>query len=205
MANPKKILSSRQLQALETRKKLLEAARKIFLEYGFQKATITQIIRQAKTGYGTAYVYFNNKDELFIELMEELMDRFYRVAELSFEPSSKQEAYEMITNQVRLFLTLSIDERPMMKVVKEAIGISGEVEQKWGEIRNRFILRISEDIKFAQSKALAKKNLDPLLVAKSWFYSNEMFMWDLVTHESNDSIEEVIQHLTTIYTDGLYT
>jgi AcrR family transcriptional regulator len=205
MANSKKILSTRQLQALETRKNLLEAGRKIFLQYGFQKATITQIIKEARTGYGTAYVYFNNKDELLIELMEELMDRFYIVAELSFEPTSKEEAYEMITNQVRLFLTLSIDERAMMKVVKEAIGISGEVEQKWGEIRKRFILRISEDIKFAQSKDLAKQNLDPLLVAKSWFYSNEMFMWDLVKHESNDSIEEVIQHLTIIYTDGLYT
>lgn len=204
MTSSNKTLSTRQRQALETRKKLLEAGRDIFLHYGFQKATITQIIKQARTGYGTAYVYFNNKDELFIELMEELMDRFYKVAELSFKPTSKEEAYDMITNQVRLFLTLSIDDREMMKVVKEAIGVSWEIEQKWEQIRERFILRISEDILFAQSNSLAKQNLDPLLVAKGWFYANEMFMWELVHHETNYSIEEVIQHLTTIYTSGLY-
>jgi AcrR family transcriptional regulator len=197
-------LSSRQRQALQTRQRLLEAGRTIFLEQGFQRATISQIIKKARTGYGTAYVYFKNKDELLIVLMEELMDQFFKVAELPFEPITKEEAYNMITRQVNLFLTLSIEEKEMMKIVKEAIGISSAVEQKWIEIRERFIHRISHDIEYAQSNALAKQHLEPLLVAKGWFYSNEMFMWELIGHESNYSIEEVIDHLATIYTSGLY-
>jgi AcrR family transcriptional regulator len=204
MANSINTLSSRQRQALKTRERLLEAGRTIFLEQGFQRATISQIIKKARTGYGTAYVYFKNKDELLIVLMEELMHQFYKVAELPFEPTTKEEAYNMITRQVSLFLTLSIEEKEMMKIVKEAIGISAEVEQKWIVIRERFIQRISHDIKFAQSNALAKQDLNPLLVAKGWFYSNEMFMWELIGQEGNYSIEEVINHLATIYTSGLY-
>lgn len=204
MADSINTLSSRQRQALQTRERLLEAGRTIFLEQGFQRATISQIIKKARTGYGTAYVYFKNKDELLIVLMEELMHQFYKVAELPFEPTTKEEAYNMITRQVSLFLTLSIEEKEMMKIVKEAIGISAEVEQKWIVIRERFIHRISHDIKFAQSNALAKQDLNPLLVAKGWFYSNEMFMWELIGHEGNYSIEEVIDHLATIYTSGLY-
>jgi AcrR family transcriptional regulator len=204
MTNSINTLSSRQRQALQTRNRLLEAGRVIFLQYGFQKATISQIIKKARTGYGTAYVYFKNKDELLVILMEELMDQFYKVAELPFEPTTKKEAYDMITKQVNLFLTLSIEQRDMMKIVREAIGVSAEVEQKWEEIRERFIQRISQDITFAQSNSLAKQNLNPLLVAKGWFYANEMFMWELVSHESKYSIEEVIEHLATIYTSGLY-
>jgi AcrR family transcriptional regulator len=197
-------LSSRQRQALQTRKKLLEAGRTIFLQSGFQKATISQIIKKARTGYGTAYVYFKNKDELFIVLIEELMGQFFKIAEFQFEPATKKEAYERITKQVRLFLTLSIEERDLMKIVKEAIGVSSEVQKKWEEIRERFILRISQDIRFSQSNSLAKQNLNPTLVAKGWFYTNEMFMWEIVSHETNYSIEEVIEHLATIYTSGLY-
>jgi AcrR family transcriptional regulator len=204
MTNSLNTLSSRQRQALETRKRLLEAGRATFLQYGFQKATISQIIKKARTGYGTAYVYFKNKDELLIILMEELMDQFYKVAELPFEPATKKEAYDMITKQVKLFLSLSIEEREMMKIFREAIGVSAEIEQKWEKIRERFIHRISHDITFAQANGLAKDHLDPLLVAKGWFYANEMFMWELVSHETTHSIEEVIQHLTTIYTSGLY-
>ncbi|OJH16393.1 TetR family transcriptional regulator, partial [Bacillus obstructivus] len=68
-------LTKRQMKALQTRENLLKAGRAVFLENGFQKATMTQINKMAHTGYGTAYVYFRNKDELFVELMETIMQK----------------------------------------------------------------------------------------------------------------------------------
>ncbi|MBG9655787.1 TetR/AcrR family transcriptional regulator [Cytobacillus firmus] len=197
-------LPARQQQALKTRQKLLQAGKEVFLEKGFQKATISQVIKKAKTGYGTAYVYFKNKDELFITLMEDLMNQFYEVAEMPFKPQAKEEAYENIKKQVRLFLQLAMDERDMMKVVKEAIGVSPEIEEKWYGIRERFIERISVDIRYAQAQRLAKENLDPALTARGWFYSNEMFMWELVMNEEKYQINDVIVNLTRMYTGGLY-
>ncbi|KML41704.1 MULTISPECIES: TetR/AcrR family transcriptional regulator [Cytobacillus] len=197
-------LPARQQQALKTRQKLLQAGKEVFLENGFQKATISQMIKKAKTGYGTAYVYFKNKDELFITIMDDLMNQFYEVAEMPFKPQAKEEAYENIKKQVRLFLQLALDERDMMKVVKEAIGISPEIEEKWYGIRERFIERISVDIRYAQSQRLAKENLDPALTARGWFYSNEMFMWELVMNQEKYQIDDVIVNLTRMYTGGLY-
>lgn len=204
MTNPIDQLPARQQQALKTRQKLLQAGKEVFLENGFQKATISQVIKKAKTGYGTAYVYFKNKDELFITLMEDLMNQFYEVAEMPFKPQAKEEAYENIKKQVRLFLQLALDERDMMKVVKEAIGVSSELEEKWYGIRERFIERISVDIRYAQAQKLAKEHLDPALTARGWFYSNEMFMWELVMNEEKYQMDDVIVNLTRMYTGGLY-
>ncbi|MCM3242006.1 TetR/AcrR family transcriptional regulator [Cytobacillus firmus] len=204
MKNPIDQLPARQQQALKTRHKLLQAGKEVFLENGFQKATISQVIKKANTGYGTAYVYFKNKDELFITLMEDLMNQFYEVAEMPFKPQAKEEAYENIKKQVRLFLRLALDERDMMKVVKEAIGVSPEIEEKWYGIRERFIERISVDIRYAQAQKLAKKQLDPSLTARGWFYSNEMFMWELVMNEEKYQMDDVIVNLTRMYTGGLY-
>lgn len=204
MKNPIDQLPARQQQALKTRHKLLQAGKEVFLEKGFQKATISQVIKKAKTGYGTAYVYFKNKDELFITLMEDLMNQFYEVAEMPFKPQAKEEAYENIKKQVRLFLQLALDERDMMKVVKEAIGVSPEIEEKWYGIRERFIERISVDIRYAQAQKLAKEQLDPALTARGWFYSNEMFMWELVMNEEKYQMDDVIVNLTRMYTGGLY-
>ena len=204
MKNPIDQLPARQQQALKTRHKLLQAGKEVFLENGFQKATISQVIKKAKTGYGTAYVYFKNKDELFITLMEDLMNQFYEVAEMPFKPQAKEEAYENIKKQVRLFMQLALDERDMMKVVKEAIGVSPEIEEKWYGIRERFIERISVDIRYAQAQKLAKEQLDPALTARGWFYSNEMFMWELVMNEEKYQIDDVIVNLTRMYTGGLY-
>src|SRR5579875_3392832 len=135
-------LSSRKLRSIETRKNLLIAGRDAFIENGFQKATISQIIKMAKTGYGTAYVHFTGKDDILIQLMEDVMARFYEIAELPFQPKSKKDAYEKIEKQARLFLEMANEERDMMQVIEEAIRLSPEVNRKWEEIRERFIKRI---------------------------------------------------------------
>lgn len=199
-----KSVSARQRRAQETRQQLLEAGYAVFMEQGFQKATITQIIKQANKGYGTAYVYFQNKDQLFIEVMEDVMRRFYQVAELPFYPASAQEAYEQIKHQTRLFLQLALKEKRIMQVVKEAIGLSPLVAERWQEIRQRFVQRISRDIAYAQEHGLAKPHLDPALIARAWFYANEMFMWELVESKKRPPLEQVVHHLTALYTGGLY-
>ncbi|KMK77550.1 TetR/AcrR family transcriptional regulator [Alkalihalobacillus pseudalcaliphilus] len=196
-------LTPRERQARETRRKLIEAGREIFLLNGFQKATISQIIKKANIGYGTAYVYFKNKDVLFIEIMEEIIIKFYEVADLPFAPKTTENAHEQISKQVRLFLECAIEEKEMMLIVKEAIGTSPLVEERWSLIRERFIKRIGLDIKYAQKEQLAKTSFQPEILARGWFYANEMFMWDCVK-EDEIELEKIISNLTNMYTGGLY-
>ncbi|GIN19507.1 MAG TPA: TetR/AcrR family transcriptional regulator [Bacillus bacterium] len=197
-------MSKRQLQALQTRENLLNAGRAVFLEKGFQKATMTQINKLAHTGYGTAYVYFKNKDDLFTELMETIMQKMYDVAGLPFHPRTKEEAYAQILKQTRLFMQSALEEKEMMKVVKEAIGVSAIVKEKWNSIRARFISGITKDIQFVQDAGLAIERFDAALIAKGWFYMNEQVMWDLVLGEIEEDLDAVSENLSELYAGGLY-
>ncbi|MFS0643630.1 TetR/AcrR family transcriptional regulator [Siminovitchia sp. 179-K 8D1 HS] len=197
-------LTKRQLKALQTRENLLKAGRAVFLENGFQKATMTQINKMAHTGYGTAYVYFRNKDELFAELMETIMQKMYEVADLPFQPKTKEEAFSQIQKQTELFLKAALEEKAIMQVVKEAIGTSEIVSEKWNKIRTRFVNGIKADISFVQNAGLARPDLDARLIAKGWFYMNEQLMWDLVLGEVSGDIEKVAENLVKLYTGGLY-
>ncbi|MGZ7149193.1 TetR/AcrR family transcriptional regulator [Bacillus sp. BC08] len=197
-------LSSRKHRSLETKKKLLHAGYTIFIQNGFQKTTITQIIKHAETGYGTAYVYFKNKDDLLIVLMEDVMNQFYDIAERSFSPQTKEEARSMIQNQVRAFLQLAEKERAILQVVEEAIGLSKEIRQKWDEIRERFINNITQDITYAQESGLAQPELNKEIVARAWFAMNEMFLWTIVKNDKKLELEEIVHILTEMYTTGLY-
>ncbi|MCZ2260203.1 TetR/AcrR family transcriptional regulator [Sporosarcina sp. G11-34] len=196
--------SKRQLKALQTRENLLLAGRIIFLKKGFQKATMTQINEYAKTGYGTAYLYFRNKDELFTVLMENIMTQMYEVADLPFHPQTKQEAYAQINRQTRLFLQLAIEEKDMMRLINEATGVSAIVHEKWNHIRTRFITGITKDITYVQQAGLARKNDDASLLARGWFYMNEQLMWDLVLDEISGDINNIATTLTNLYTEGVY-
>jgi AcrR family transcriptional regulator len=197
-------IDGRNLRSINTRKRLLAAGHDIFVEYGFQKATITQIIKRAKTGYGTAYVHFTGKDELLIVLMEDVMKRFYEIAEMRFEPDSKEEAIAMITTQASSFLENAIEQQAILKVFAEAIRFSDIAHQKWNEIRERFIEKISSDVAYAQEKGLARTDLNHDLVARNWFALNETHLWDIVNNSTKHSIQEIVHNITILYTSALY-
>lgn len=203
--NKTKEMDGRHLRSIKTRQKLLNAARQIFLEEGFQNSTINQIIKLAKTGYGTAYAHFTGgKDELLIVLMEDVMQKFFEIANTPFYPTSKEEVKEIVLSQVLAFLKVAESEREMMRVFKEATGLSSDANKKWEEIRQNFIHSITKDITYSQGKGLARTDLKPELVARSWFYANEMYQWEIVENKHQDSLDEIAITLTSMYIDGLY-
>lgn len=197
-------IDKRHLRTIRTREKLLVAAREVFLENDFQTTTISQIIKRAGVGYGTAYVHFEGKDELLIVLIETVMDQFHQVAEQPFEPRTAEEAREQIEQQATAFLQLAEQERELLRIVEQAIGVSYAIRTKWKQIRERFIERISRDIRYAQATGLARSDLNPTLVARGWFFANEMYLFEVIREETTTTIEEIAKTLTAVYTTGLY-
>ena len=53
------------------RQQILEGARKVFHDKGFDAASMNDIARVAGVSKGTLYVYFENKERLFLELIAE--------------------------------------------------------------------------------------------------------------------------------------
>ncbi len=197
-------IDKRHLRTIRTREKLLVAAREVFLENDFQTTTISQIIKRAGVGYGTAYVHFEGKDELLIVLIETVMDQFHQVAEQPFEPRTAEEAREQIEQQATAFLRLAEQERELLRIVEQAIGVSYAIRTKWKQIRERFIERISRDIRYAQATGLARSDLNPTLVARGWFFANEMYLFEVIREETTATIDEIAKTLTAVYTTGLY-
>jgi len=53
------------------RKQIIDGARRVFIEMGFDAASMNDITREAGVSKGTIYVYFANKEELFEAIVEE--------------------------------------------------------------------------------------------------------------------------------------
>ena len=50
-------------------REIQDAAKKIFFRRGFQSATVEEIAQKAGTSKGTVYLYFKNKEDLYVSLM----------------------------------------------------------------------------------------------------------------------------------------
>jgi len=60
----------------EVRKRILEAARKLFLEQGFEVANLDEVAQRASVAKGTIYRYFENKADLYVEVLVSNADAF---------------------------------------------------------------------------------------------------------------------------------
>ncbi|QRM53160.1 TetR/AcrR family transcriptional regulator [Sinorhizobium sp. BG8] len=62
------------------REQILEGAKRVFMEQGFDAASMNDITRAAGVSKGTIYVYFQNKEDLFAELIERERTRISETA-----------------------------------------------------------------------------------------------------------------------------
>jgi AcrR family transcriptional regulator len=60
------------------RQAFLQAAREIFLEHGYEAASVNDVVRLAGGSLATLYAQFGNKEGLFLAFMQDQHDRFAR-------------------------------------------------------------------------------------------------------------------------------
>jgi len=59
---------------IESKKRILDAAVRVFSEYGYANANMRTIAKAADISIGGLYLYFKNKEELYLTLMKKRMD-----------------------------------------------------------------------------------------------------------------------------------
>lgn len=74
-------MTNRQLAALETRKKLLEAAKEIICEKGLVNTSISEITNACGVANGTFYTYFKRKEDIVFALSREMFQEIYEKAQ----------------------------------------------------------------------------------------------------------------------------
>ena len=79
-----------QINAKLSKDKRIEiAAEEIFSKYGYEKATLDQIISLADVGKGTVYKYFGNKEQLFYKLVSAKNEPFVEALRVAVESESE--------------------------------------------------------------------------------------------------------------------
>ncbi|MDI4644137.1 TetR/AcrR family transcriptional regulator [Cohnella hashimotonis] len=71
----------------DRRKQVLEAASRSFAAFGYKATTMDQVAKAAGVGKGTIYTFFANKEELFEQIVKDLIAELKAVAERTLDPA----------------------------------------------------------------------------------------------------------------------
>jgi AcrR family transcriptional regulator len=88
------------------RSRILRSAKKLFVERGYDRTTMAEIVRGAKTSVGNSYFYFSNKEDLLNSLMEEASHETWARADeviAAAEPGAARIAVAVYANIMSFF------------------------------------------------------------------------------------------------------
>jgi AcrR family transcriptional regulator len=165
-----------------TRRRLLDAARELAVEGGYDAVGIRQVAAHAGVSAPTAYLYFSSKDHLLVDVLVDLVGQ--TTASLSSRPRRGRSAVDRAVATLRRAVQ-NVEQAPNLYVATTRAYISGSPEvaharvametstRSWidlalgeSEIRDRdAIVRILEAVLFANMVGLVTGGRAPADIA----------------------------------------
>jgi AcrR family transcriptional regulator len=194
----------RSRKGVQTRGRLLDAAKQIFEERGFFEARISDIAERAGLSHGAFYHYFDSKEQVFREVAKALDDRLSEpMSSVMLAPGSD------ITPRDRFYLAI----HRHLEAYREEARIMGVIEQVARYDEHVFALRASaaarhrsemaDSIRRMQRRRRADPKLDPEIAAAALGSMVERLaeMW-LAQKQLDANVDDVADTLATLFANA---
>jgi AcrR family transcriptional regulator len=150
----KEQINKRKLQAIETKKKIYEAARLLVIEHGIEKISVDSIVEAAAVSKGAFYVHFESKDALLAALVDDytnMADMDYRsfLSTIS-DNTSSLDTIVMLIEKISDFIQFHIGFENMRALYKAHLTMtsnSTSLTSHSREIYNLFIEVLERGVK----------------------------------------------------------
>jgi AcrR family transcriptional regulator len=199
----------RQAQAQETRRHILEAARKLFLERGYAGATAEAIAAEAGVSAQTIYAIFKNKKRMLVSLMNVSpatgVEDHTPMSERANVQAVAQERDQL--RQLQMFANIVASNLNQVADVFEVMTDAARVEPDFEKIVQKLNKQRLEHMRFAAQQIAAngpfRENMDEIRARDTvWaLTSGELFL--LLTRDRGWSKEQYAEWLADMLVRAL--
>jgi AcrR family transcriptional regulator len=148
------------------RQQVLDAARTVFSQHGYHATSIDDLIEAAGIARGTFYLYFESKRAIFDELLDGLFATLAStVHRIDVSPGAPPPVEQMNATVDLVFRTLVENRETARLLLREAVGIDAEFDQKLNDFYGRLESLIVRAVTTGIEMGLVRQ-LDPKVVAR---------------------------------------
>ena len=112
----------REERKAQNKAKLLEAARKVFAEKGYGEATARDIVRETDLATGTFYNYFDDKQDAFMALLEEMSEKGRALVRAQRQDSDLS-LEKRVENAYRAYFEWALEENDLFEVFRRNASV----------------------------------------------------------------------------------
>jgi AcrR family transcriptional regulator len=182
--------------SVDRKKLILEAATKSFSLFGYKATTMDQVAKIANVGKGTIYTFYKNKEELFKEIVQRMIEEMKYEAEQSLD--DQLSFFENLHRAVYRILEFRQEHQLSLKLFQEEREIgTPAVQEMVNEMEEAIVSYIKEKLKIAIDKGYIQP-CDPEITA---FLMLKMYLALIFDWERNHAPleKEEIAELFKIY------
>ena len=141
------------------RAQVLRHAKRIFARKGYHRTNVADIIARARIARGTFYLYFQNKKDLFEELLEQVVSELTdRIQRLRMGPGQAEPVDQLRANLTRV-LDYVLAERELTDILlNHSTGFDHELDDKIQDFYDRIAALIKRSLDLGIEMGLVRRS-----------------------------------------------
>jgi len=193
------------------RQQIIVAAKRVFSEKGFNKATMEDIASEAELSPGTLYLYFKNKEELYaslsLRILQYLNIRVQHVNdEKNMDPEKKMIALQEAMFDVYNFDPLTIINLFHLQSSETLKNLSPEFLTEINELSRKSIGGVANIIDEGIKKGLFIEKHPNALADIFWSLFSGVILWEAsknILDEEKDYLKNTLEIAFNIFLKGI--
>lgn len=185
-------LSYRQRTKLETRRKLIAAARKLFASQGYHETRPQDIIKEAGVGYGSFYDNFTDKLDCFFAFCEDATYELQKLVQWHWE-SERDTPQDFLPVVLRVFFEYSQLHPGVVPAIMMDIRVLSS-EGSGGRMRGQE--QMIERVQQWQNAGYASKDFDAALLGR--VITNSVKLAERMVDDRPQDMEKIIKDLSRL-------
>lgn len=192
-----------------TKKALLDAAEKEFLEKGFGKSAMSQIARRAGITKSLIHHYFGSKQGLWEEVKARRFEEYYQKQMEMFDQYDLSNRLELLRESVAVYFRF-LKKNPQM--IRILVWMYLERDQEMCLEKDKKLVEIgSAELEKAQRDGHIRRDIDPRFIlftfiglCQHWFQDKEHFLSDFASEGLPEDLDEAyLDAVNKILLEGL--
>jgi AcrR family transcriptional regulator len=193
------------------RQQIIVAAKRVFSEKGFNRATMEDIAQEAELSPGTLYLYFKNKDELYASLSLRILQYLnmrldHVIKEEGIEPAKRIEALKAAIYDVYQFDPLILINLFHLQSSETLKNLSPELFDDIQKLSSGSLDRITILFRSGIDGGLFD-SFDPVVLAEIlWSLFSGMVLWEeskRILDDDNNFLKDTLDMAFEIFLRGI--
>lgn len=190
-------------KSARTKRRILDAARDVFAERGYVRATIDDVVQRADVARGTFYLYFDDRPAVFEALVDDLFARIAAcIRSIDVAHPTETPVAQLRANLTRLVTLATSDAATMKLLLLDARGLEPAIEKKLDAFDGALHTFLDETLEIGQRIGLVRAGDRRAMVSIGLGGLKELLLDAARGHVTSDA-EALVEELMRFLGSGL--